>query len=124
MVISDPGAVTERNPACAGFQLAPAVGDCYNGERADFRKGSRPGIVHAGPFADIQIRDADLHQEGHIRIRLLQGCGCTFGNGIHNGAAVIEHAVAGIGISAVRDWYRFLRCPMISGHHCTSFLGV
>ncbi len=60
----------------AGFELAPAGAgalpglDVHDGEYTD--AGIRAGatVVGTRPLTDIQIPEADLHEEGHVRHHL------------------------------------------------------
>ena len=63
--------MVEADPASAGLQAAPAGIGAGTGsylkdrEYTTARKESGLAVVAAGTRADIQITDADLHEEGH-----------------------------------------------------------
>ena len=66
----DFGCVVKRNPSRAGFQPAPASRgtlpgfDLHDGKYAFSCKLTGLGIVRSRPFADIQVRNADLDKNG------------------------------------------------------------
>ena len=63
--------VVERNPCSTAFQAPPSCGrsfaglDLHYGINAD-RDILRPCVVRAGSLADIEVADADLHEERNI----------------------------------------------------------
>lgn len=66
----DFGCVVKRDPSRAGFQPAPASRgtlpgfDLHDGKYAFSCKLTGLGIVRSRPFADIQVRNADLDKNG------------------------------------------------------------
>ena len=93
--------MVEADPACTGFQAAPAGIGAGTFLHLKDRKASSTSeeaglaVVAAGTGTDIQITDADLHEEGHgRRFRLRSGS-------VDDIAVCIKNAVSRIRISAL-----------------------
>ncbi len=92
--------VVKRNPSRAGFQPAPASRgtlpgfDLHDGKYAFSCKLTGLGIVRSRPFADIQVRNADLDKKtAHLRTAQKQPRPA-----VDIDPVIVEHAVTWVAV--------------------------
>src|SRR5699024_10367491 len=115
--ILNPAGVIQRDPPCAGFQLAPtgsplSVRFLHNGKNAF--PGILPGlpVIRPRPFPDIQIRDGHLHQ---IRGKSASGSLASIDSFprliVYRIPRILIRALSGIGKHFERSFLGLFVCP-------------